>query len=148
MSNVVVARNSTVEPLLPNGKLYTFERSLRNTPPWKAMLLELVLALTLLANSGTKMTQQSGLEAPELPDLPRELNFSPNFSSVFLRWPPCLPLSYLFFNSLLLLFFIFSFSLPSGKTNSLDQTTSYQKQMGRWDLLEEGEKIGNYLRSA
>lgn len=77
MSNVVVARNSTAEPLLLNGKLYTFERSLRNTLPWKMMPLELLLALILLANSGTKMTQQSGLEVPELLDLPRELCFLP-----------------------------------------------------------------------
>lgn len=81
MSNVVVARNSTVEPLLPNGKLYTFERSLRNTLPWKMMPLELLLALILLAKSGTKMTQQSGLEVPGLLDLPRELCFLPIPSS-------------------------------------------------------------------
>lgn len=76
MSNVVVAHNSIVEQLLPNGKLYTSERSLRSTLPWKIMLLELHLALILLANSGTKMTQQSELEVPELLDLPQESCYS------------------------------------------------------------------------
>lgn len=40
------------------------------------MLLELHLALILLANSGTKMTQQSELEVPELLDLPQESCYS------------------------------------------------------------------------
>lgn len=76
--------------------------------------------------------------------------FSSNPSSAFLRWTLCLPLSYPFFIFFFLLFFLFFFPSPSGKTNSLDQETPYQKQMGRWDLPEEEEeekKVGNYLRS-
>lgn len=149
MSNVVVARNSTAEPLLLNGKLYTFERSLRNTLPWKMMPLELLLALILLANSGTKMTQQSGLEVPELLDLPRELCFLPI---------PHLPFSdgpFVFLFPILssFSFFCSSFSLfhpPLGK-----RTLSIKRRLvrSRWgdgiyQKKNKKKKVGNYLRSA
>lgn len=151
MSNVVVARNSTAEPLLPNGKLYTFERSLRNTLLWKMIPLELLLALILLAKSGMKMTQQLGLEVPELLDLALELCFLPIPHLPFSQMDP---LSYSFLSFLHFLFpFVlpFLFSTPLGKRTLSINRRLVRSRWGIWDSLEERrkkKKSWNYLRSA
>lgn len=81
MSNVAAVRNSTVEPLLLNGKLYMFEQLPRSIRRLTTMSLEPHRALIPVESSGMKMTRQLGLEALELLDSRvsvKGLSFSPS----------------------------------------------------------------------
>lgn len=68
MSNVGAVRNSIVEPLLLNGKLYMFEPSPRSILQLTTTSLEPHLAPTLVENFGMKMTRQLGPGVLELLD--------------------------------------------------------------------------------
>lgn len=87
-SNVVVAHNLTVGPLLLNGKLYMFEQLVRSILQLTAMALEQLPALILLENSGMKMTRRlgRGVLEPLDPKSSREsfISIFPFLSSNFL----------------------------------------------------------------
>lgn len=83
MSNAAAVRNSTVEQLQLNGKLYMFEQLPQSILQLTMMFLEPHLALTPVGSSGMKMTRQLELEVLELLDSKASFKYL-SFSSSFL----------------------------------------------------------------